>query len=56
MSTNAIDKKNTRGIKLDNTGEGEEVRPNAKLRECSIIANIDRVGGYVNYFGKREDE
>ena len=44
-------KKNTGSFKSENTGEEEGARLNAKLRgECSI-ANIDRVGGYVNQSG-----
>ena len=45
-------KKNTADVlKPENTGEVEGARPNTKVRgECSI-ANIDRVGGYVNHSG-----
>ena len=51
-----IDKKEKkyRGVNPVNTGEG--ARPNEKLRGEYSIANIGRVGGSVNYSGKREDK
>ena len=50
------DKKDTGDDKPENTWGGGRARPNAKLWGGSSIANIYRVGGYVNHSGKREDQ